>query len=61
MLDNIMSIIEHMKNTALNDLIVSAMDDEMAVTTAKLLRCCNEHGVATETVMKIAMAFMEEK
>ena len=56
-----MSIIEHMKNTALNDLIVSAMDDEMAVTTAKLLRCCNEHGVATETVMKIAMAFMEEK
>lgn len=59
-MDKIMAILEQMKNDALNKIIVGAMDGEMATATEKLLRCCNEHGVSTDTVMEIAMAMTKD-
>lgn len=49
------------QNAVLNRFIVSVQpDEEAAEATEKFLRCCNRHGVTTETLMKIITDMMEE-
>jgi DNA-binding transcriptional regulator YhcF (GntR family) len=49
------------QNAVFNRFIVSAQPDEKAAeVTEKFLRCCNRHGVTTETMMKIITDMMEE-
>lgn len=51
-----------LQNLSLNNIIVGFMpDDELKPAVMKLLRCCNAHGVRTETVLKIAMDFAKEE
>jgi hypothetical protein len=54
-------LLEHLQNAALNKLISSFMpdDDNMKDQAMRLIRCCNRHGVKTETLLEIAKDLVE--